>query len=195
MYRSPQFPARACRRSEPSSGAWGGAFRGALHTTPPSTGTSASPSPRKSWRPAIPTTSAPPATPAKKRPASAFLQKTSRELSSTRIPRLDAAPKICSRFTHSLIARPRDAMKPAFHFRWLGSATTTATWTAIWLTRIGLTGPHLMRRMLRQGSVLPLPKQTLPAATAKTTNLFFIDSNQPDDTELLVAGVTGSVKK
>src|SRR5258706_23936 len=75
------------------------------------------------------------------------------------------------------------------------SATTIATPTATWPMRLGLTGPHSKRRILRRRSVPPLPKQTLPAATAKTTNLFFIDSNQPDDTELLVAGVTGSVKK
>src|SRR5258706_191368 len=130
-----------------------------------------------------------------KRPASAVLLRTNRELSSTAIPHLGEELKIFSPFTHSSIARPRDAMKPAFHFRWPGSATTIATPTATWPMRIGLTGPHSKRRILRRRSVPPLPKQTLPAATAKTTNLFFIDSNQPDDTELLVAGVTGSVKK
>jgi hypothetical protein len=99
--------------------------------------------------------------------------RTNRELSSTPIPRLGEELKIFSPFTHSSIARPGDAMKPAFRFRWHGFATTIATRPATWQTRIGPTGPHLTRRILRRRSVLPpLPKQTLPAAPTKTTNPF-----------------------
>jgi len=87
-------------------------------------------------------------------------------------------------------------MKTACRFRWPGSATTIATRTAAWLTRIGPYWPAFdaedlapAKRFRRcQSGLFLLPRR-------KPLTLFFIDSNQPDDTELLVAGVTGSVKK